>query len=430
MVTSTLERMRAPEGAVTESGGSHAPIVKILAVDDRPENLVALRAVLDDADYHLVEERSGEDALRRLLREDFALVLLDVRMPGMDGFDVARLMRQRERTRYVPILFLTGEALDLGSLYRGYAAGAVDYLMKPLDPTVVRAKVAVFTELFRQRAEIRRQASLLRETERQIHALELAELKFEAEQREKEVLLEALRAREDFVTLASHELRSPLTPLLGHLQVLQRMAREARLDPERTARGLEAAVRQVHKLSRLVGQLLDSGLMRRGKLELSQEELDLSELAREVVELYADEARKVGAELRLSAPAPVIGRWDRTRIAQVFTNLVTNAMKFGAGKPIDVIVEEIAGGAARIAVRDRGIGIPPENAARIFDRFERAVSVAHYGGLGLGLYIVKEIVASHGGSIRVESAPGDGATFTVELPRAQCAAAPLQGRTS
>jgi len=400
--------------------------VSILIVDDHVENAVALRAILGMEDYRIVEVHSGAEALKRMLREDFALVLLDVRMPIMDGFEVAALMRTRERTRSVPILFLTGEALDHESVYRGYTAGAVDYLLKPLDPFVVRAKVAVFAELYRQKNQIRRQAEMLMQSERKDHELAVAELKLANELQQKALLKEALRIRDEFLSLASHELKTPLTPLLSHLQVLLRAVREGQLTPERAKKSLDVAVHQAHKLSRLIDQLLDVARIEGGRFSLTPEEVDLTELVGKVVDHYTDEAAKMGSDLRFTASGPVRGFWDRLRIEQVVTNLITNALKFGQGKPIEVEVSSSpreSHGAkcnwAKLLVRDHGVGIALGDTDRIFDRFERAVNVSHYGGLGLGLYIVRQIVDAHGGGIHVTSRPGSGATFVVELPQTE-----------
>jgi signal transduction histidine kinase len=390
--------------------------VSILAVDDHPDNLHALRAMLSAPDYHITEVSSGAEALGCLLRGEYALVLLDAYMPGMNGFEVATLMRRRERTRSVPIIFLTGEALDNESVYSAYATGAIDYIVKPVDPLILRAKVAVFAELFRQKREICRQGVALAEAERQKRELAIAEIRLAGQQRENALLSEALRSRDEFLALASHELRSPLTPLLVHIQALLRTVREGHVDPDRAARGLEVAIRQVQRLARLVDQLLDVARIQADQLDLSPADVDLSSLAREVVEQHLSEAAKFGSDLRVSAIEPVIGRWDRDRLEQVLTNLLTNAIKFGTGKPIEVRVSG-DGEWARIVVRDQGIGIAPDAATRIFNRFERAVEARHYGGLGLGLYITRRIVEAHHGSIRVESRPGEGATFTIDLPR-------------
>jgi signal transduction histidine kinase/NO-binding membrane sensor protein with MHYT domain len=241
------------------------------------------------------------------------------------------------------------------------------------------------------------------------NALENARLYREAQ--------EAIRVRDEFLTIASHELNTPLTPLLLHLQNLKSTVAaspEGLVPAELVAPKVELAERQQKRLARLVSELLDISRIRVGRLQLNLEEFDLVTLANEVVENLRAEIERTGAQVSLSARGPVIGRWDRVRVEQVLSNLLSNAARFGAGEPIDVEVtrEERT---ARIAVRDRGIGISPDQQERIFERFERAASL-NFGGLGLGLYIVRQIVEGHGGNIRVKSSPGRGSTFIVELP--------------
>jgi len=223
---------------------------------------------------------------------------------------------------------------------------------------------------------------------------------------------EAVRARDDFLSIASHELRTPLTPLRLQTQILRRLlAHGATPAREKLASSLDTLERQTDRLGRLVSDLLDVSRITAGKLTLHREQLDLADLAREVVERYAGASRS-RIELRT---LPALGSWDRARLEQVATNLLANAMKYGEGRPIDVVVQPRDGGAV-LTVRDRGIGIAPEDTERIFGRFERAASATAYGGLGLGLYIAQQIVVAHGGRISVESAPGEGAAFTVVLP--------------
>jgi PAS domain S-box-containing protein len=236
----------------------------------------------------------------------------------------------------------------------------------------------------------------------------------------REAAEEALRVRDEFLSIASHELRTPCTALRLGVGNLVRATRPEVPDSPRAnamARALATLDRQTKHLEQLVTQLLDVSRITAGQLRVERELVDLVELVRHCVEALRAEAGRAGCELRLSANGPSAGTWDALRIEQVVSNLLSNAIKYGAGKPIDV---EIGGGAeaARIAVRDRGIGIARERQEDIFLRFERAVSARHYGGLGLGLYIVRRILDGMGGSIRVESAVGEGATFIVELPRA------------
>ncbi len=661
--------------------------INILVVDDRPENVTALSAILDRHDYNVVAAGSGTEALKRLLEIDVAVILLDVRMPGMDGFETARRMRQRERMRSVPIIFLTADAGDLRLVDEAYAAGAVDYLVKPLDPAVVRAKVAVFAELFlkaeqiRQKEEERREidrrrsAALLAESEELFettfqeaaigiahvspdgrwlrantrlceligepvadllrlrladvvrvedlpalqdaasrmlsggeklrtievrfaprrgadvwvrmtmsllrdasgtpkrlvvtaddvterrraaesqrflseaselligsrdHAAALAgvarlavprvcdlcivELAGEAgplavadvdeergaaiEQERREAsrveivrdarlhadlshadgtpapsglrergltsaivvpliargralgamtfavgvrrpysaadlelaedlahraalaidnarlfaqAQDAIRVRDEFLSIASHELRTPLTPLQLQLQRLLGVRQAGLIEtlpPDRVRAILARCERQVTRLASLIDDLLDVSRITSGRLKLDVEyPVDLTELVREITSRFQEEAHRASCAIVVRAPEePVEGAWDRLRLEQVMTNLVSNALKYGAGTPIEVIVED-AGDAATLIVRDEGIGIAQEKIAKIFDRFERGVSARAYGGLGLGLYIARQIVDAHKGSIHVVSEPGHGAAFTVELPK-------------
>ncbi len=223
---------------------------------------------------------------------------------------------------------------------------------------------------------------------------------------------EAVAARDDFLAIAGHELRTPLTALLFHAEALSRGA--AALPPEAAARTAKLA-RSARRIARLVDDLLDVTRISVGRLSLEREPVDLAEVAREVVVRNAEPAALAGSPLRLDAPRPVHGSFDPGRIEQVLDALLANALKYGRGRPVDVGVGA-EGGTARITVRDQGIGVAPEDQARIFERFERAASARHYGGLGLGLWIVRQVVEAHGGRISVQSRPGDGATFTVELP--------------
>jgi len=199
---------------------------------------------------------------------------------------------------------------------------------------------------------------------------------------------------------------------------LQRVCREARVESFNGALNgrVDKAVKATGRLTSLVDSLLDVSRIATGRLELKLEECDLAEIAREIVERTAEEARRTGSELRLRAPSPATGLWDRLRLEQVFSNLLSNAIKYGAGKPIELGVEAKEE-RARLSVQDHGIGISPADVERIFGRFERAVPARHYGGLGLGLYITQQIVAEHGGTVRVTSEPGGGSLFTIDLPR-------------
>jgi signal transduction histidine kinase/DNA-binding response OmpR family regulator len=630
--------------------------VRILVVDDRPENLLAVESLLRDPGYALVLVQSGADALRFLLHDDCALILLDVQMPEMDGFEVARLVRGNARTRGIPIVFMTAVSRDEAFITRGYEMGAIDYLIKPIDPHILRSKVAAFVELHRARQEVARQAALLRERDREerqrvVEQLELRNLRrqqaaYERYRRlmdgithaivwsadpvtfactlvsrsaeallgrgaqvwtrpsaweelvpaaDRERFLAALRAaasgtrteldhgfvrrdgsvgyfrtelrafgdgegdapelrgfsvdvtearragealeflarasvelfssldpqeiarrltrlavpyladacratitvageevhastpeeergvhpdgslslplqargqpagalhleraplrpfgprdaqiaaalaeragqalenallyqeaqeaiqvREEFISIASHELRTPLTALTLQARMLEKALAGggAQATPEALARRVTTAVRQVERMNRLVSNLLDVTRLRVHRLDLEPERFDLCALVEEVAARFQEELGRTGRELRISLEGPALGVWDRTKLEQVVSNLVSNAIRYGGDSPVDVAVRAAAG-EVRVAVRDRGRGIAPEDLARIFRRFERGGNAHGSGGLGLGLYVVRHIVEAHRGRIEVESELDAGATFTVILP--------------
>ncbi|MBX3187117.1 MAG: PAS domain S-box protein [Labilithrix sp.] len=633
-----------------------API-NVLVVDDREENRLAMRAILSAGGYRIVEAASGAEALRRLLDDDFAVLLVDVLMPQMSGFELVEAIRARQRSASVPVIFLTAEAADVEQVFRAYRAGAVDYLVKPVVPEMVQAKVEVFAELYRQKKRIQAQADRLVDVERREAEISLVELRMSSERRyrslaealpqivwigrpdgtveyfnqrwfeltgisavrtaaawtvamhpddrsafeaawkearvdgavftvearlreldgsyrwhlgravpetaadgsvvswlgtftdieeqkrahaalaqfketldavadaimildpatlrlsyanhgasallghergellgmpmstfltdethfrgvvssladraddvvmletryrtrggrlvpvevslqpirtdetrivsiardvtdrkraelERELLYDearrAVQGRDRFLAVAAHELRTPLAALRLQIDELLVSGRKgdrdaiprAELEPK-----LDRVGRQVDRVGDLITKVTDISRARTGGLQLEPEQVSLDVTARDVVGRLAEQADRAGVVVTIEAE-PVHGRWDRLRLEQVVTNLLTNALKFGRGKPVSVTVESSSRG-GRLTVRDRGIGISTEDAARIFEPFERAPGARAVGGTGLGLYIARQIVDAHGGTIRVESQPGEGATFIVELP--------------
>lgn len=227
---------------------------------------------------------------------------------------------------------------------------------------------------------------------------------------------EAIRMRDEFLQVASHELRTPLTPMQLQLDALGRALERAGMNGEQLTTKLDTFNRQLGRLNKLVETLLDVSRIAAGKLTLQLEDLDFVEVTRDVVERFRDELRKTGSEVTMHAAGPIMGRWDRLRVEQIISNLLSNAVKYGGGKPMDVEVHD-TDGSVRLDVIDRGIGIDEEAMGRIFGRFERGVSVRHYGGLGLGLYIARQIAEAHGGVILAHSQLGKGSTFSVMLPR-------------
>jgi signal transduction histidine kinase/DNA-binding response OmpR family regulator len=571
--------------------------VKILLVDDNPDNLIALEAILAGPDYDLVMARSGQEALRLLLKDEYAVVLLDVVMPGMDGFEVAGLIREREATSHLPIVFLTALATDVHHIYRGYAVGAVDYLQKPLDANMVRAKVLTFVELHRKNRQIQEHAQQLRELERTQYQLREAQLLREQElmqlayeqaahaeavaselratflaevsrllassleldqllpslarfivaglgdwcvldlrhddalvpqiavhrHADRQALLDglvrypgrdrgeawglrtvlrdgvavagkvepaelaawigtadvdtvallgsrsylclplvtqgevlgvmtvvaddpqrfgpmdmalatdighrialalhnaalyrqaqaAIRTRDEFMSIASHELKTPLTTLSLQVHLLRRSTERAvehgePLSPAVFLKGLRDMDRENHRLCMLIDRLLDLTRLDSNGLELTLSPMNFHDLVLEAVDRH-------GPQIVFEGDPGTEGYWDRLRLEQVVTNLLSNALKYGGGKPVTVTLA-LDDSQAVLTVQDQGIGIAPDKQERIFERFGRAVTEREFGGIGLGLYITRQIVEAHGGRIAVSSVSGGGSTFTVTLP--------------
>jgi signal transduction histidine kinase len=384
----------------------------ILIVDDLAENLIALEALIrrDDLTVHAAD--CGEGALALLLEHEFALALLDVQMPGMNGFELAELMRGTERTRRIPIVFVSAAGREVNHAFRGYEAGAVDFLHKPLDAYTVNSKVAVFVDLYRQRSEMRRQVEALEAARREQQALLE---KLDAAQQELE---RAVKMRDDFMSIVAHELRTPLNTLFLESQLrcmqLGRGNMAAFGAPQ-----LEAMFarddRQIRNMVRLIEDMLDASRIRSGTLSVRPVATELSLLLQRVIDDLAQQAAAVGSTITLHAPQPVEGCWDAFRIEQIVVNLLTNALRYGGGKPVEVSLRPTVDG-AHIEVRDHGIGISPEDQQRIFHQFERAGG-GSADGLGLGLFITQQLVEAHGGRIAVASEPGHGSVFSVDLPR-------------
>lgn len=380
------------------------PQPKILIVDDRPANLIALRAGLQGCECELIEALSGAEALVRSQENEFAAILLDVQMPEMDGFEVARHIRGGGRNRSTPIIFLTAIEREEEYERMGYTVGAVDYLFKPLNVEILRFKVSVFLDLHRKNLENLRQAELLKEA-----ALREQENLF---------LKRALKIRDDFLSMAAHELSTPITPLNLQIQSFLQMYRDgsfASAQPEVILRLLQTSEAQVKRLSRLIEDLVDVSRIKAGRIRIKREMVDLHELVNGIIEAFRQESESVGCEVSFESPGPLPGRWDSLRLEQVVINLLKNSLKYGAGKPVRLKLRAEAG-QVYLSVRDQGIGIAEEDQARIFSRFERAASARHYGGLGLGLFITDQIVKLHGGEISVNSGLDEGAEFTVRLP--------------
>ena len=361
-----------------------APEVKILVVDDIEQNLIALDALVARPDLILLKATSGAEALELLLENDVALALVDVQMPGMDGFELAEFMRGSPRTRHVPIIFLTATDRSQQRTFRGYEAGAVDFLYKPFDPHILRSKLQTFVQLHAQK-------------------LQLAE--------QLEVQQQLLRTNELFVAVLGHDLRTPLAAVMTAAEVLSRIGGDERV--------LGAANRirnSTRRMTRMVNQLLDLARVRAGQVGLQREVLDMARVCRDIVEEIAPPSGE--QRVNIDANGDTLGYWDVDRISQVLSNLIGNALQHGeAGQPVTVHIDGSQRDTLRLSVQNAGL-IPPEKIARLFEPFQSsAPRPANSNGLGLGLYIANELVRVHGGSLSVSSGSVRGTVFDVMLPR-------------
>ncbi len=385
---------------------------KLLIVDDLPGNLLALEALIQGEERSVFRARDASQALELLLEHDFAIAILDVQMPGMNGFELAELMRGTEKTKHIPIVFVSAAGRDLNYAFKGYETGAVDFLHKPLAPHEVRSKVAVFVELYRQRKALTQQLEALERSRREQEAL-LAELRATQDE-----LQNSVRMRDDFMSIVSHELRTPLNGLALEIQL-----RKLRLQQNRseafTLDNLRASTardeHQINSLTRLIDDMLDVSRIRTGKLSIRPQPCDLSQLAGRVAENLAGLIANAGCTFDLQVEGPVTVAVDAFRIEQVIVNLLSNGLRYGAGKPLTLRVYGTEEGAC-IEVRDQGMGISLADQQRIFQQFERVAGNGVPQGLGLGLYISKQIVEAHGGRIELHSREGEGACFRVRLP--------------
>jgi signal transduction histidine kinase len=388
---------------------------KLLIVDDLPDNLRALDALIRDEQRVVIHASSGEQALALLLEHEFALAILDVQMPGMDGFELAELMRGTERTRNIPIMFVSAAGRELNYAFKGYESGAVDFLYKPLDPDAVRGKVAVFVALDQQRRETRRQMA---ELERSRHEQEVLLQELNATQEE---LQRSLQMRDEFMSLVAHELRTPLNTLFLETQMraLQlKRGNSAAFAPEQIGAMNRRDERQIKAMIRLIDDMLDVSRMRSGKLSIRPAPVELTSLLERVVSDLSLQAAASGCSISLVPHAPVSGVWDEFRIEQVIVNLLTNALRYGGGCTVEVSVH-VLGANVRIDVRDQGKGIAIEDIERIFEPYERGARNGEPKGLGLGLYISRQLAVAHGGELMVSSTLGQGSTFSLVLPCAE-----------
>jgi signal transduction histidine kinase len=402
--------------------------VNILLVDDRPENLLALEAILEPLGQDLIRANSGPEALKRVLEIDLSVILLDVQMPGMNGFEVAEIIKSRERSRTIPIIFLSAISKEDAYVFKGYSMGAVDYVFKPFNPDVLRSKVAVFVDLFLKQREIQRQGDLLRESQKRELELEHRTSLLETEARSaaklsqmndelhrRQIALEqAMGARNRFYASMSHELRTPINAVIGYSTLM--------LDNiygplnAKQKEGLQRTLKAARHLLELVNDVLDLSKIEAGKIELSLQPVMFPSLIEDLFVTVRPLADEYGSSLSLEMEGEAFNIVsDPRRVRQILLNLLSNAIKFGEGKPIRVVCKQNEAKGVEIDVVDEGVGIAKDDMTRIFEEFVQ-VSESKQPGTGLGLPISRRLAQLLDGSLSVHSDPGHGSAFRLTLP--------------
>jgi signal transduction histidine kinase len=392
-----------PPGRTVLPSGSGA---SVLVVDDHPPNLLAVEAILEPLGHRLVMVTSGQEALRCLLREDFALILLDVQMAGMDGLETATLIKGPERTRHIPIMFLTAFNRDTEHIFKGYRHGAVDYLLKPIEPELLRAKVTVFVDLYLQSQQIKRQAAQIVEDA----------ARFEQERQARATAEAMTRARETAIAVVSHDLRNPLSTIaLSAEYMLEVMPADGDFV---SLRKHTATIRRVaDQMAGLLNDVLEVSRLEAGHLVVDRSSQSCEVLLHSALEMFQPLAAQRGQTVTAdTGGGGMVVLCDPNRIAQVFSNLLGNAIKFTPKGGAIAIRARRVGELAELSVTDDGPGISAEQLPHVFDHYWQARTMDR-AGVGLGLAIAKGIVEAHGGTLRVESSgAGTGTTFTFTLP--------------
>ena len=386
--------------------------VNILLVDDEQRNLDVLEAVLQEPDYRLVRATSAEEALKALISSDFAVLVLDIRMPGTSGIELAQLIKQRKKTQHLPIIFLTAYYREDEHVMQGYSAGAVDYLSKPCNPAILRSKVAVFVDLFRKSQALEAEVAERRQGEQRIR-----ELNDQLAQRVGD-LAAANAELEAFSYSVSHDLRAPLRQVAGFVGRMQKLNRGG-IDPAAADQYLPLIQRSVTRMGRLIDDLLE--FSRIGRAELHFQNVSLRSLLDQTLQAAEPDVAERAINWTIE-PLPEV-RGDAAMLRQVFANLIDNAVKFARTRdPAEIEIgfrqADNADGIKEhvVFVRDNGVGFDPQYAHKLFGVFQRLHSTADFDGTGIGLATVRRIIERHGGRTWAEGAPDRGATISFSLP--------------
>jgi two-component system, sensor histidine kinase and response regulator len=379
--------------------------VTILIVDDRPENIFALEKLLEKPSRTFVTANSGKEGLTLALNNNIDLVILDVQMPEMDGFEVAQILKSSKRTKDVPIIFASAEKKERQSIMKGFEEGAVDYLPKPLDPELTKAKVSVLLKIQLQKRELAEKNKSLEKAE-----VEILQLNSEL-QKNNEQLLTVNKDLESFSYSVSHDLRAPLRSIIGYSKALEEDYHE-KLDAD-GKRQLSIIQQNAIRMNTLIDNLLEFSKL--GKKELEKSEVDTGSLVQNVINEVKN-SRNYTTKVNVSALPTVHG--DPTLLTQVWVNLISNAFKYSSKKeaPVVEVGSKEETGETLFYVKDNGAGFDMAYANKLFGVFQRLHKVDEFEGTGIGLSLVKRIINRHGGRIWAEAAPGKGATFYFTLP--------------
>ena len=364
----------------------------ILIVDDKHENLISLRRVLERNGFEVDTASSGEEALKKVLKISYVLIILDVQMPDMDGFEVAKTISGFSKAKDTAIIFLSAASTEKRFITQGYSAGGQDYITKPVETEILLLKVKTFYKIYEQNRKLNEMRKAL-----------LAEI---------EIRKDAERKKDEFISIASHELKTPLTSVKGYLQLLERNFQKG--DLSRFENQLQKAQHQIDKLSGLVADLLDISKIESGEMKFNMQLFPIVLLVENVIETIQQINPQINITWKGRIATLIYG--DEMRLEQVLTNFLTNAIKYAPNSKEVIVTTKMNDDKLCISVRDFGIGMPEEHLKKVFKKFYRVEeSSLRFQGLGIGLYICKEIVERHGGKIGVRSKEGEGSEFYFEL---------------
>jgi len=371
----------------------------ILLVDDTPENLISLKNVLEKHGFEVDTANSGEEALKKVLKNSYVLIILDVQMPEMDGFEVAEVISGYSKAKETAIIFLSAANTEFRFIAKGYSSGGLDYITKPVDINILLLKIKTFYRIYEQSRKL---------NEIQTALLEEIEYRKQAEQK-----------KDEFISIASHELKTPLTSVKGYIQLLERGLNKGDIDQVKSH--LSKAQIQLEKLNGLIADLLDISKIESGKLKFNKQYFDIDPLLENIIEVMHQSNPDFKIVKNGSVNAKIFA--DEMRIEQVVVNFLTNAIKYSPDTTQAEMKVELRNNELYLGVKDYGVGMKPEQVQLVFEKFYRVEETSHrFQGLGIGLYISSEIIKRHGGQINVNSVYGEGSEFYFTIPIEQLSA--------